>query len=103
MFVFILTSTAEAISKYCLTSVVSQPGIKPGTLGFQDNHEMHYTTEVTSNNISVAANFIIINLLLYIIYILIIITNVCWSHQSPVTCSQTVTDIHSVIRIVIVS
>ena len=88
--------------KHCPINVVSQPGIKPGTLQFQDNHKMHYaaTKATSTSNISVATNFIITNLLLYIIYVLITVTIACRSHQSPMTSSQALPDIHSVIYIV---
>ena len=47
-FVFILASTAKVISEHRPTNVVSQPGIEPGTLRFQDKHEAHCATEATS-------------------------------------------------------
>ena len=89
MFVFFLTSTAKVISEHCPINVVSQHGIEPGSLQFQNNHEMHYATEATAtSNISVATNFFNTNLILYIKQILIMITIACRSHQSPVTSSQ---------------
>ena len=50
-FVFILASTVKVIRERYTINVVSQPGIEPGTLRFQDNHETHethYATETTS-------------------------------------------------------
>ena len=98
--VFILVSTANVIIviiEHRQINVVSQSGIKPGTLQFQDNNETHYATEATStSNISVATTFIIANLLLYIINILITTTIGCRRHQSPMTSSHVAPDIHSV-------
>ena len=45
--VFILESTAKVISDHRPIYVVSQAGIEPGTLWFQDNHVAQYATEVT--------------------------------------------------------
>ena len=74
-FVFIFTSTEKVISKHQPINIDSQPGIEIGTLQFQDNHEMPYTTEATSpSNISVCYKFYYYYLLLDIIYMLIIIT-----------------------------
>ena len=99
-FMFILASTAKVIREHHLINVVGQPRIKPGTLQFQDNHEMHYTSEANStSNISVAINFIITILILQVIYILIIITIAYQSHKSPMTSSQTMLDIHPVMYI----
>ena len=44
MFVLILASTVKAIEYHRPINVVDQPRIKPGTLWFQDNYEMHDTT-----------------------------------------------------------
>ena len=44
-FVFILGSAAKVISEHRPINVVSQPGIEPGPLRFQYNHETHYDTE----------------------------------------------------------
>ena len=44
MFVLILTSTAKAIDEHHPINVVSQPGIGPGTLWFQDNYKTHNAT-----------------------------------------------------------
>ena len=46
-FVFILTSTGKVIIEHRPINVVCQPGMEPGTLRFQDNHESHYDTEAT--------------------------------------------------------
>ena len=43
-FVLILASTAKAIDEHRPINVVSQPGIGPGTLWFQDNYEPQDTT-----------------------------------------------------------
>ena len=40
-------SISGAVSEHRPINVVSQPGIEPGTLLFQDNHEAHYATEET--------------------------------------------------------
>ena len=45
-FVFIFASTAKVIGEYRPINVVSQTGIEPETLRFQDNHETHCATEV---------------------------------------------------------
>ena len=91
----------KAINEHRPNNVVSQPGIESGTLWFQDNWETHDAAEATStSNISVATNFIIAGILLYIKYMLIIITIACRSHQNFVTSSQTEPDIHSVVNIV---
>ena len=45
-FVFII-ATAKIISEHRPLNVVSQPGIEPETLQFQDNHEAHYAPEAT--------------------------------------------------------
>ena len=60
---FIIASTVKVISMHSLINIVSPPGIEPGTLRFQDNPTLPIS------NTSVATNFIITNLLLYIIYI----------------------------------
>ena len=52
------------ISEHNPISVISQTAIKPGTSQFQDNHETHYSTEVTYSYIKVGTNFIITNPLL---------------------------------------
>ena len=44
---FILESTAKVISDHPPIYVVSQAGIEPVTLWFQDNHVAQYVTEVT--------------------------------------------------------
>ena len=44
---FIFSSTDKVIGEHRPINVVRHPGIEPGTLRFQDNHEAHYATEAT--------------------------------------------------------
>ena len=44
MFLLILASTANVFSEHRPINIVSQPGIEPGSLRFEDNHETHYAT-----------------------------------------------------------
>ena len=47
LYVCVRVCLAKVISEHRLINVVCHPGIEPGTLRFQDNHETHYATEAT--------------------------------------------------------
>ena len=58
---------SASIVRYTLLAI--QPGIEPGTLWFQDNHETHFATEATVIVLLPALTWLIINIFISI-YIL---------------------------------